>query len=134
MLRWQPLSRKLRINGLNGRGSGGSNRNWDAGLTVATSLLTLTTKISGVEGLILDAHRRKIRIGILGGLVVAIQSIGNAFPVKQRAGGNRLLYSQARTRKSKIGYFSMPNKLMAVPHQIRDECYNLLIEVSRIEA
>ena len=74
------------------------NRNWDGGLTVATILLTLTTTIIGVEGLSLDANARKLWIGTCGGLVVAIQSIGNAFPVKQRAGGYRLLYAHKRSR------------------------------------
>ena len=110
------------------------NRNWDGGLTVATILLTLTTTIIGVEGLSLDANARKLWIGICGGLVVAIQSIGNAFPVKQRAGGYRLLYALALTLKSKAGYLNKPEEIMAALPQMRDEYYKLLIVASKIEA
>ena len=110
------------------------NRNWDGGLTVATILLTLTTTIIGVEGLSLDANARKLWIGICGGLVVAIQSIGNAFPVKQRAGGYRLLYAQGLALKSKAGYLSKPDEIMAALPQMRVEYYKLLIEASKIEA
>lgn len=110
------------------------NRNWDGGLTVATILLTLTTTIIGVEGLSLDANARKLWIGICGGLVVAIQSIGNAFPVKQRAGGYRLLYAQGLTLKSKAGYLNKPEEIMAALPQMRDEYYKLLIEASKMEA
>jgi hypothetical protein len=110
------------------------NRNWDGGLTVATILLTLTTTIIGVEGLSLDANARKLWIGICGGLVVAIQSIGNAFPVKQRAGGYRLLYAQGLALKSKAGYLNKPDEIMAALPQMRDEYYKLLIEASKIEA
>ena len=110
------------------------NRNWDGGLTVATILLTLTTTIIGVEGLSLDPNARKLWIGICGGLVVAIQSIGNAFPVKQRAGGYRLLYAQGLALKSKAGYLNKPDEIMAALPQMRDEYYKLLIEASKIEA
>ena len=110
------------------------NRNWDGGLTVATILLTLITTIIGVEGLSLDANARKLWIGIFGGLVVAIQSIGNAFPVKQRAGGYRLLYAQGLTLNSKAGYLTDPDEVMAVLPQMRDEIYKLLIEASKLEA
>lgn len=110
------------------------NRNWDGGLTVATILLTLITTIIGVEGLKLDDNARKLWIGICGGLVVAIQSIGNAFPVKQRAGGYRLLYAQGLALKSKAGYLQNPEEIMASLPQMRDEYYKLLIEASKIEA
>jgi hypothetical protein len=110
------------------------NRNWDGGLTVATILLTLITTIIGVEGLSLDANARKLWIGICGGLVVAIQSIGNAFPVKQRAGGYRLLYAQGLALNSKAGYLNNPDEITASLPQMRDEYYKLLIEASKIEA
>jgi hypothetical protein len=110
------------------------NRNWDGGLTVATILLTLTTTIIGVEGLSLDANARKLWIGICGGLVVAIQSSGNAFPMKQRAGVYRLLYAQGLALKSKAGYLNKPEEIMAALPQMRDEYYKLLIEASKIEA
>ena len=110
------------------------NRNWDGGLTVAPILLTLTTTIIGVEGLSLDANARKLWIGICGGLVVAIQSIGNALPVKQRAGSYRLLYAQGLTLKSKAGDLNNPDEIVAVLPQMRDEFYKLLIEASKLEA
>ena len=110
------------------------NRNWDGGLTIATIVLTLTTTIIGVEGLKLDDGARKLWIGVCGGLVVAIQSIGNAFPVKQRAGGYRLLYAQGLALKSKAAYLQTPEEIQASLPQMRDEYYKLLVEASKIEA
>lgn len=110
------------------------NRNWDGGLTIATIVLTLTTTIIGVEGLKLDDGARKLLIGVCGGLVVAIQSIGNAFPVKQRAGGYRLLYAQGLALKSKAEYLQSPGEIESSLPQMREEYYKLLIEASKIEA
>lgn len=70
------------------------NRNWDGGLTIATIILTLViTLLSTWERI--DEQDKKIATGIIGGVIVAIQSIGNAFPVKQRAGSYRILQAQA---------------------------------------
>lgn len=110
------------------------NRNWDGGLTVATIILTLTTTIIGVEGLKLDDGARKLWIGVCGGIVVAIQSIGNAFPVKQRAGGYRLLYAQGLALRSKAEYLQSPEEIKASLPQMREEYYKLLVEASKIEA
>lgn len=79
-----------------------SNRNWDGRLTVATIVLTLIVTILGVEGITVNQEAKKLAIGICGGLVVAIQSIGNAFPVKQRAGKYRLLEAQALSLKTQV--------------------------------
>ena len=110
------------------------NRSWDGGLTIATIVLTLTTTIIGIEGLKLDDGARKLLIGVCGGLVVAIQSIGNAFPVKQRAGGYRLLYAQGLALMSKAEYLQSPEEIEKTLPQMREEYYKLLIEASKIEA
>jgi hypothetical protein len=111
-----------------------ANSNWDGGLTIATIVLTLITTIIGVEGLNVDANSRKLWIGACGGLVVAIQSIGNAFPVKQRAGGYRLLYAQGLTLKSKAEYLQTQEEILVSLPQMREEYYKLLVEASKIAA
>jgi hypothetical protein len=111
------------------------NRNWDGGLTIATILLTLTTTTVGVQGLKLDDQTRKLVIGLCGGAVVAIQSIGNVFPVKQRAGGYRLLQGQAHTLRSRTEYLrlqSVEDIRSALPG-MREEYYKLLSEESKLE-
>lgn len=110
------------------------NRNFDGGLTIATIVLTLTTTIIGIEGIKLDDGQRKAWIGVCGGLVVAIQSIGNAFPVKQRAGGYRLLYGQGYTLKSKSAYLQSVEEISEALPSMREEYYKLLVEASKIEA
>jgi hypothetical protein len=109
------------------------NRNWDGGLTIATILLTLTTTIVGVEGLKLDDQTRKLVIGLCGGVVVAIQSIGNAFPVKQRAGGYRLLQGQAYTLRSRAEYLQSVEDIRSALPGMREEYYKLLSEASKLE-
>lgn len=111
-----------------------SNRNWDGGLTIATIVLTLTTTIIGIEGIKLDDGARKLWIGVCGGLVVAIQSIGNAFPVKQRAGGYRLLQGQGYALKSKIAYLQSDDEISKSLPNMREEYYKLLTEASKLEA
>lgn len=110
------------------------NRNWDGGLTIATILLTLTTTIIGVEGIKLDDGVRKLWIGVCGGIVVAIQSIGNAFPVKQRAGGYRLLQGQCYALKSQIAYLQLDDEISTSLPKMREEYYKLLTEASKLEA
>jgi hypothetical protein len=110
------------------------NRNWDGGLTIATIILTLTTTIIGIEGLKLEGSARKALIGVCGGLVVAIQSIGNAFPVKQRAGGYRLLYAQGLALQSKTENLQSADDIKTSLPQMREEYYKLLVEASKIEA
>lgn len=88
----------------------------------------------GMEGLSLNSETRKLLIGLCGGLVVAIQSIGNAFPVKQRAGSYRLLYAQGLALKSKSDYLQSADEIQAALPQMREEYYNLLVEASKVEA
>jgi hypothetical protein len=111
-----------------------ANRNWDGGLTIATIVLTLTTTIIGIEGIKLDNGARKLWIGVCGGLVVAIQSIGNAFPVKQRAGGYRLLQGQGYALKSQIAYLQSDDEISKVLPNMREEYYKLLADASKLEA
>jgi hypothetical protein len=94
----------------------------------------LTTTIIGVEGLKLEDSARKLCIGVCGGIVLAIQLIGNAFPVKQRAGGYRLLYAQGLALRSKAEYLQAPEDIKASLPQMREEYYKLLIESSKTEA
>ena len=111
-----------------------SNRNWDGGLTIATILLTLTTTVIGVEGIKMDEATRRLAIGICGGLVVAIQSIGNAFPVKQRAGGYRLLQGQGYALQSRTGYLQSDEEIIKELPGMREEFYKLLTDASKLEA
>lgn len=110
------------------------NRNWDGGLTIATIILTMTMTIIGIEGIKLDSVERKLWIGVCGGLVVAIQSIGNAFPVKQRAGGYRLLQGQGHALMSKIAYLQSDEEIADILPSLREEYYKLLADASKIEA
>lgn len=110
------------------------NRSWDGGLTIATIVLTLTTTIIGVEGIKLDDGTRQLWIAVGGGLVVAIQSIGNAFPVKQRAGGYRLLQSQGYALKSRIAYLQTDDEISTSLPSMREEYYKLLAEAGQLEA
>jgi hypothetical protein len=70
------------------------NRNWDAGLTITTITLTLFITILTNVHTVKESERRIIT-NIIGGVIVAIQSLNNAFPVKQRAGSYHLLQAQA---------------------------------------
>lgn len=110
-----------------------TNRNWDGGLTIVTIVLTLTTTIIGVEGIKLDDGARKLWISVCGGLVVAIQSIGNAFPVKQRTGGYSLLQSQGYALKSRIAYLQSDDEISTSLPNMREEYYKLLTEAGKLE-
>jgi hypothetical protein len=110
------------------------NRNWDGGLTIATILLTLATTVIGVEGIRMNPEARKLVIGLCGGLVVAIQSIGNAFPVKQRAGGYRLLEGQGYALQSRTGYLQLEEEISSSLPSMREEYYKLLADASKLEA
>ena len=110
------------------------NRNWDGGMTIATVLLTLTTTIVSVEGLKLDDQAQKLVIGVCGGLVVAMQSIGNAFPVKQRAGGYRLLEGQGYSLRSRSEYHQTDDEILSALPGMREDYYKLFSEASKLEA
>jgi hypothetical protein len=110
------------------------NRNWDGGLTVSTIILTLFMAFLGVEGINMDSNLRKALIGISGGIVVAIQSIGNAFPVKQRAGGYKMIESQAYNLKSKLGFLQEEDEIKANLPQIQEEYYKLIVEAAKLES
>ncbi|PSB10352.1 hypothetical protein C7B69_21940 [filamentous cyanobacterium Phorm 46] len=79
------------------------NRSWDAGLTITTIILTLAITILSTSDRI-NEQDKKLATGISGGVIVAIQSIGNAFPVKQRAGSYRILQAQANNLLTDIKY------------------------------
>ncbi|HAG80885.1 MAG TPA: hypothetical protein DCL61_06865 [Cyanobacteria bacterium UBA12227] len=104
------------------------NRSWDAGLTITTIILTLAiTTLTTLEPI--DEQAKKITTGILGGVIVAIQSIGNAFPVKQRAGSYRLLQAQAKNLLSDVKYLENTDELKNIESQF----YELNKEAAKIE-
>jgi hypothetical protein len=110
------------------------NRNCDGGLTIATIFLTLFIALLGVEGISINDNLRKALIGLSGGVVVAIQSIGNAFPVKQRAGGYQLIQGQAYALKSRLGYLQEDSEIVEKLPQIQEEFYKLLAEADKLES
>lgn len=130
------LKKEIDTNHIKWRGLRRFNRNCDAALTLTTIVLTLVTTILGVEGISLgdNDNLRKTLIGISGGLVVAVQSIGNAFPVKQRAGGYQLLQGQAYTLKSRLGYLKGDDEINAKLPQIQEEYYKLISEADKLES
>jgi hypothetical protein len=92
------------------------NRSWDAGLTITTIVLTLIITLLSTWDRI-DEQDKKIATGILGGVIVAIQSIGNAFPVKQRAGAYRILQAQANNLLTDVKYVEGTEELKAIESQ-----------------
>jgi hypothetical protein len=92
------------------------NRNWDGGLTITTIVLTLIITLLSTWDRI-DEQDKKIATGIIGGVIVAIQSIGNAFPVKQRAGAYRILQAQANNLLTDVKYVEGTEELQALESQ-----------------
>ncbi|MBC1223505.1 hypothetical protein GNF10_00585 [Nostoc sp. UCD121] len=70
------------------------NGSWDASLTITTIILTLMITILASLNQI-DEQNKKVTTSVLGAVIITIQAIGNAFPVKQKAGSYRLLQAQA---------------------------------------
>lgn len=104
------------------------NRNWDAGLTIVTISLTLIiTVLTSFDQV--DEQSKKVATGILGGIIVAIQSLGNAFPVKQRAGSYRLLYSQVSNLLTDIKHVEDENEIKTIESQF----YELRIQAAKNE-
>lgn len=92
------------------------NRSWDGGLTITTIVLTLIITLLSTWDRI-DEQDKKIATGIIGGVIVAIQSIGNAFPVKQRAGAYRILQAQANNLLTDVKYVEGTEELKALEFQ-----------------
>lgn len=110
------------------------NRNWDGSLTITTIILTLFITILGTDGIQIPDNERKIFTGIAGAIVVAINSIGNAFPVKQRAGGYRTLESQTLTLRSKLEYLPDDSeRLVEELPNITSQFLELIIKSSELE-
>lgn len=78
----------------------------------------------------IDEQAKKITTNILGGVIVAIPSIGNAFPVKQRAGSYRLVQAQANNLLSDVKYLENPEELKNIEVQF----YELNKEAAKIES
>ena len=109
------------------------NRNCDAALTLTTIILTLVITIIGTEGIQLSDNQRKITTGICGAIVVALNSIGNAFPVKQRAGGYRTLESQALTLNTKLEYLVEPKEIEKELPNIKAQLTDLIMKSVELE-
>lgn len=92
------------------------NRNWDGALTITTIILTLVITLLSTFDRI-DEQDKKIATGIIGGVIVAIQSIGNAFPVKQRAGSYRVLQAQANNLLTDVKYVEDTAELKSIESQ-----------------
>lgn len=104
------------------------NRNWDAGLTITTITLTLfITILSNVHTV--RENDRRIITNIIGGIIVAIQSLNNAFPVKQRAGSYRLLQAQANNLLLDVRHVESLNEL----HNIEVGLFQLQTEAAKVE-
>ncbi|MEJ1930621.1 hypothetical protein WDZ92_10070 [Nostoc sp. NIES-2111] len=104
------------------------NSSWDAGLTITTIVLTLMiTILSSVNQI--NEEDKKIGTSILGAVIVAIQAIGNAFPVKQKAGSYRLLQAQASNLLIDAQYAENPEELKNISSQFRQ----LSIEAAKVE-
>ncbi|RUT05901.1 hypothetical protein DSM106972_031070 [Dulcicalothrix desertica PCC 7102] len=104
------------------------NRNWDAGLTITTIILTLfITILSNVNTV--KENDRRIITNIIGGVIVAIQSLNNAFPVKQRAGSYRLLQAQAGNLLLDVRHVESLEEL----HNIEVCLFQLQTEAAKVE-
>jgi hypothetical protein len=104
------------------------NRNWDGVLTIITITFTLLISVlSTLEPI--DERDRKIATGILGAVIVAIQAIGNAFPVKQKAGGYRLLQAQANNLILDLRHLENLEELKA----IEERYFQLELEAAKME-
>lgn len=105
------------------------NRSWDAALTILTIVFTLAIAVLGTEGVEVNSDFKKASAGTLGAIVVAIQAIGNAFPVKQRAGGYRILEAQAITLENELTVATEQSELLAISKQLN----SLILEAARLE-
>lgn len=113
----QDTSRLRRING-----------SWDASLTITTIILTLMITILASLNQI-DEQNKKVTTSILGAVIVTIQAIGNAFPVKQKAGSYRLLQAQASNLLIDVQYVENMEELKNLSSQFRQ----LSIESAKVE-
>ncbi|RCJ37909.1 hypothetical protein A6770_14055 [Nostoc minutum NIES-26] len=104
------------------------NGSWDAGLTITTILLTLMITILASLNQI-DDQNKKVTTSVLGAVIVAIQAIGNAFPVKQKAGSYRLLQAQASNLLIDVQYVENVEELRNISSQFRQ----LSIEAAKVE-
>lgn len=104
------------------------NRTWDGALTITTITLTLLISVlSTLEPI--DERDRKIATGILGAVIVAIQAIGNAFPVKQKAGGYRLLQAQTNNLILDLRHLENSEELKAIEARY----FQLELEAAKME-
>lgn len=105
------------------------NRNWDASLTITTIVLTLVITLLNTLDRV-NEQDKKLVTGIVGGVIVAIQSIGNAFPVKQRAGSYRILEAQANNLLTDVRFVEDLQELQTIESQF----YQLRNEVAKADS
>ncbi|MBD2430396.1 MULTISPECIES: hypothetical protein [Fischerella] len=77
----------------------------------------------------IDEQNKKVATSVLGAVIVAIQAIGNAFPVKQKAGSYRLLQAQASNLLIDVQYVENTEELKNISSQFRQ----LSIEAAKVE-
>lgn len=77
----------------------------------------------------INEEDKKVSTSILGAVIVAIQAIGNAFPVKQKAGSYRLLQAQANNLLIDVQYAENPEELKSISSQFRQ----LSMEAAKVE-
>nr|MDZ8233274.1 hypothetical protein [Nostoc sp. ChiQUE02] len=77
----------------------------------------------------IDEQNKKVTTSILGAVIVTIQAIGNAFPVKQKAGSYRLLQAQASNLLIDAQYVENMEELKNLSSQYRQ----LSIESAKVE-
>ncbi|MEP0914750.1 hypothetical protein NDI45_28010 [Leptolyngbya sp. GB1-A1] len=109
------------------------NSRWDGSLTITTIVLTLFTAILGTDGISINENAKNALIAILSGSVIAIQSVGNAFPVKQRAGGYRAIESQAWSLKSRVGFLQADAEISENLPKIQEQFYELVSKSAELE-
>jgi hypothetical protein len=99
------------------------NRNWDASLTITTIILTLFITILNNINTVKEEDK-KIFTSLAGGVIVAIQSLNNAFPVRQRAGSYRLLQAQSNNLLLDVRHIDSLSDLKNIEaslHQLQTE-------------
>jgi hypothetical protein len=104
------------------------NGSWDASLTITTIILTLMITILTSLNQI-DEQNKKVTTSILGAVIVNIQAIGNAFPVKQKAGSYRLIQAQTSNLLIDVQYVEKMEELKNISSQFRQ----LSIESAKVE-
>ncbi len=108
------------------------NERWNITLTLANVVLTLLATAFGTLGdsQVISAQTKNILVALFGCSAVAVQSIINNFPVRERARGNRNLRNRTRLLKS---YEIKKNLDLAKFNEIEKEYRKILEDEARID-